>query len=219
VIVSQPQTLAQVHPQIQPHAQPQNLHDDEEHIHPNSNFEEGTPQEVIPHIRRSTRECMPSTRYRDFIQYSLLYDESEPSTFAEACVDKDKNHWTDAMNDEMKYMMENHAWDLVPLPTKRKALQNKWVYRLKEEAGGKKQYKAILVVKGYAQQEGIDFIDIFSPVVKMSSIKIVLGLVAADDLELDQLDVKTTFLHGDLKEELYMKQPKGFEEKGKENLV
>jgi len=53
-------------------------------------------------------------------------------------VDKDKNQWMDAMNDEMKSLMENHTWDLVPLPAKRKTLQNKWVYRLKEEPGGKK---------------------------------------------------------------------------------
>ena len=68
-------------------------------------------------------------------------------------------------------------------------------------------------------EKGIDFDEIFSPVVKMTSIRTVLGLAASLDLELEQLDVKTAFLHGDLHEEIYMEQPEGFEEKGRENLV
>jgi hypothetical protein len=90
---------------------------------------------------------------------------------------------------------------------------------LKEEEGGKKRYKARLVVKGFAQKKGIDFDEIFSPVVKMTSIRTILSLVVVEDLHLEQLDVKTTFLHGDLEEEIYMQQPHGYEVKGKENLV
>ena len=78
---------------------------------------------------------------------------------------------------------------------------------LKEEDGGKKWYKARLVVKGFAQKKGIDFDEIFSPIVKMTSIRIILGLVALEDLHLEQLDVKTYFLHGDLEEDIYMQQP------------
>jgi hypothetical protein len=83
-------------------------------------------------------------------------------------------------------------------------LQNKWVYKLKEEDGGKKWHKARLVVKGFAHKNGIDFDEIFSPIVKMTSIRIILSLVAVEDLHLEQLDVKTTFLHGDMEEEIYM---------------
>jgi hypothetical protein len=90
---------------------------------------------------------------------------------------------------------------------------------LKEEDGGKKRYKARLVVKGFAQKKGIDFDEIFSPVVKMTSIRTILSLVVVEDLHLEQLDVKTTFLHGDLEEEIYMQQPQGYEVKGKENLL
>jgi hypothetical protein len=90
---------------------------------------------------------------------------------------------------------------------------------LKEEDGGKKQYKARLVVKGFAQKKGIDFDEIFSPFVKMTSIETILSLVAVEYLHLEQLDVKTTFLQGDLEEEIYMQQPQGYEVKGKENLV
>ena len=74
-------------------------------------------------------------------------------------------------------------------------------------------------MKGSTQKKGIDFNEIFSLVVKMTSICTVLSLVATEDLHLEQLDVKTTFLHGDLDEEIYMAQPWGFEVKGKENLV
>ena len=71
-------------------------------------------------------------------------------------------------------------------------------------------------MKGFAQKKGIDFDEIFSPVVKMNSIRIILSLVAVEDLHLEHLDIKTTFLHGDLEEEIYMQQPQGYEVKGKE---
>ena len=89
-------------------------------------------------------------------------------------------------------------------------MHNKWVYRIKNEHDSSKHYKARLVVKGFQQKEGIDYIEIFSPVVKMLTIRLVLGMVVAENLHLEQLDVKTSFLHGDLKENLYMIQPEGF---------
>jgi hypothetical protein len=78
---------------------------------------------------------------------------------------------------------------------------------LKEEDGGEKRYKARLVVKGFAQKKGIDFDEISSPVVKMTSIRTILSLLAVEDLHLEHIDVKTSFLHGDLEEEIYMQQP------------
>jgi hypothetical protein len=90
---------------------------------------------------------------------------------------------------------------------------------LKEEDGGKKWYKARLVVKGFAQNKGIYFDEIFSPVVNMTSIRTILSLMEVKYLHLEQLDVKTTFLHGDLEEEIYMQQPHGYEVKGKKNSL
>ena len=78
------------------------------------------------------------------------------------------------------------------------------MFKLKKDSDKLVKYKARLVVKGFSQKQGIDFDEIFSPILKMSSIWVVLGLVASLDLELDQLDVKTAFFHGDLKEEIYM---------------
>ena len=95
-------------------------------------------------------------------------------------------------------MQDNHTYDLLKLPKGKRALKNKWVFRLKtEEHFSQPRYKERLVVKGFNQKKGVDFEDIFSPVVKMSSTRVVLGITCTFDLEIEQLDVKTAFLHGD----------------------
>jgi hypothetical protein len=119
----------------------------------------------------------------------------------------------------MRSLDKNRTWFLVKQPPGKKTLQCRWLFRIKEEADGSKRYKARLVVKGFQQKEGVDYNEIFSPVVKMTTIRLVLGIVAAEDLHLEQLDVKTAFLHGDLEEDIYMMQPEGFVAEGKENLV
>ena len=81
------------------------------------------------------------------------------------------------------------------------------------------RYKARLVAKGFAQRKGKEYDEIFAPVVRHTSIRILLALVAIYDLELEQLDVKTAFLHGDLDEDIYMEQPEGFVVEGKSELV
>jgi hypothetical protein len=94
------------------------------------------------------------------------------------------------------------------------------VFKKKLNAEGKvEKYKARLVAKGYSQVEGIDFGEIFSPVAKLTSIRFLLSVAAAFDFEIEQMDVKTTFLHGDLEEEIFMKQPEGYVVKGKKELV
>ena len=190
--------------------------------------EEGILQEPLQEIQtdnappqlvhRYCRSHKPSQRHPPS-NYILLTDEGEPNCFQEACKVEHSKEWKKAMEEKMNSLLENKTWELVNLPKGRKALQNKWVYRIKHEGDKKKErYKARLVVKGFSQKEGIDFIEIFSPIVKMSSIRVILGLVAALDLECEQLDVKTAFLHGELEEEIYMEQPEGFIEKGKEGL-
>jgi hypothetical protein len=81
------------------------------------------------------------------------------------------------------------------------------------------KYKAWLIVNGYSRVEGIDFGEIFSPVANLTSIRFMLYVVVAFDFEVEQMDMKTTFLYGDLEEEIYMKQPEGFVVKGKKELV
>ena len=89
------------------------------------------------------------------------------------------------MKDEMESLLKNKTWDLCKLSASKKALHNKWVYRLKEEEGGTKRFKARLVVKGFAQKKGIDFDEIFSPIVKMTSIHTILSIMATEDLHLE----------------------------------
>ncbi|RDX71308.1 hypothetical protein CR513_49366, partial [Mucuna pruriens] len=124
------------------------------------------------------------------------------------------------MQDEIKSLHDNHTYDLVKLPNGKKVLENRWIYRVKQESNSTyPRYKARLVVKGFKQRKDVDFNEIFSLVVKMSSIKIMLSLASTFVLEVEQMNVKTTFLHGDLEEEIYMKQLDGFQISGKEDYV
>ena len=148
-----------------------------------------------------------------------MTDGGESECYDEALQDKNSSKWDLAMKDEMDSLLGNQTWELIELPVGKKALHNKWVYRIKNEHDGSKRYKTRLVVKGFQQKEGIDYTKIFSPVVKMSTIRLVLGMVAAKNLHLEQLNVKTTFLHGDLEEDLYMIQLEEFIVQGQENLV
>ncbi|KAL5814639.1 hypothetical protein ACOSQ3_025434 [Xanthoceras sorbifolium] len=173
----------------------------------------------MPELRRSSRIPKPIQRYSPSLHYLLLTDNGEPECYDEAMQVEDSVKWESAMKDEMDSLMSNQTWELVELPSGKKALHNKWVVRIKEEHNGNKRYKARLIVKGFQQKEGIDYNEIFSPLVKLTTIRLVLKIVAAENLHLEQLDVKTAFLYGDLEEEIYMRQPKDFIEEGKENLV
>ena len=111
----------------------------------------------------------------------------------------------------MNSMATNGVWDLVILPNGAKTIGCKWVYKIKKDSlGNIERYKARLVAKGFTQKKGIDYKEIFSPVSKKDSLHIILALVAHFDFELQQMDVKITFLNRELEEEVYMKQPKGF---------
>uniref|UniRef100_A0A2N9GLP2 Gag-Pol polyprotein n=1 Tax=Fagus sylvatica TaxID=28930 RepID=A0A2N9GLP2_FAGSY len=180
---------------------------------------------ATPQVRRSTRERREPAWHSEYIMegnvaYCLLTEDGEPSTFHEATKSQEAPMWMVAMQEEIEALHKNKTWDLVPLPQGRKAIGNKWVYKIKRDGNDQvERYRARLVVKGFAQKEGIDFNEIFSPVVRLTTVRVVLAMCATFDLYLEQLDVKTAFLHGELEEEIYMLQPEGFEEKGKENLV
>lgn len=145
----------------------------------------------------------------------------EPYDYVEALKDKDWERWNASMGDEMCSLEKNGTWVVVPKPANMKIIGSKCVYSKKDGIPGVEppRFKSRLVAKGYSQREGIDYNEIFSPVVKHVSIRILMQIVAAEDLELEQLDVKTAFLHGDLDEVIYMKQPEGYELEGKEDWV
>jgi hypothetical protein len=174
---------------------------------------------------RARRNIVLPPRYRDMAHYAFIaaqdiIDATEPSSYSEAISCDNSSKWLIAMNDEFESLQRNSTWDLVELPAGKRPLKCKWIYKKDDISGVEPtRWKARLVVKGFEQRESIDFNEVFSPVVRHSSIRVMLAIVALFDLELEQLDVKTAFLHGDLDEEIYMTQPKGFFAPGQEHLV
>ena len=141
-----------------------------------------------------------------------MVDEiDDPATYEEAMMSPDSNKWLEAMKSEMESMYENQVWTLVDLPHDRKAVENKWIFKRKTDADGNVTiYKARLVAKGFRQIQGVDYDETFSPVAMLKSVRIMLAIAAYFDYEIWQMDFKTAFLNGNIEEELYMIQPKGF---------
>lgn len=148
-------------------------------------------------------------------------ESSEPYDYSDAMKDKDWERWNASMGDEMCSLEKNGTWIVVPKPKNVKIIGRKWVYTKKEGIPGVEppRFKSRLVAKGYSQREGIYYNEILAPVVKHVSIRVLLQIVAAEDLEFEQLDVKTAFLHGELEEVIYMSQPEGYEVEGREDWV
>jgi hypothetical protein len=115
------------------------------------------------------------------------------------------------MADEYSALIRNGTWTLVPRPPKVNVVDCKWVYKVKrDQHGAIQRYKARLVAKGFRQQPGIDYTETFSPVVKATTIRVVLSLAVTNKWSLRQLDVQNAILHGDLQETVYLQQPPGF---------
>lgn len=144
----------------------------------------------------------------------------EPTSYQEAIANPNKSKWEEAMQAEMKSLESNHVWELVELPKDRKVIGSKWVYKVKMDGDGHvERYKARLVAQGFSQRRGDDYDETFSPVVRMESLRTVVGLAVRNGLSLHQLDVTTAFLNGKLEEVVYMRQPEGFVAEGNEHLV
>ena len=151
-----------------------------------------------------------------FMVYSSVMEE--PASYEDAVTGHEKEKWIDAMNEEMSSLHENQTWILEPLPSGRKPISCKWIYKKKTKADGSlDRFKARLVARGFSQRPGIDYNETFSPVVRFDSLRVLLSLAASQDMELLQFDIKTAFLYGHLDNDIYMSQPQGFIE-GK-NLV
>ena len=151
--------------------------------------------------------------YRQENEYDLN-DIDDPTTFEEVISSSHGVDWLNAMHDELASMAHNDVWDLVDLPLRCKPIGCKWVFKTRHSPDGKvERYKAKLVAKGYSQRDGINYKKTFSSVSTKDVFRVFMALVAHFDLELHQMDVKTTFLNGDLFEEVYMVQPDGFAKK------
>nr|KAJ0214235.1 hypothetical protein LSAT_V11C400171660 [Lactuca sativa] len=146
--------------------------------------------------------------------------DNDPKTFTEAMTSRDAPLWKEAINDEMDSIMGNGTWELVDLPKGRRPIGSKWIFKKKYHPDGSiSAYKARLVAKGYRQREGIDYFDTYAPVARISSIRTLIAISALKGLYIHQMDVKTAFLNGYLKEEIYLEQPEGFVIPGQENKV
>jgi cell envelope opacity-associated protein A len=140
--------------------------------------------------------------------------------FKETMSSNDADQWLKAMNEELHSINKNIVWELTDLPSQRKAISCKWVLRKKFKANESlDKYKVRFVAKGFTQQTNVDFIDTYSLVEMFASVRLIMSVIANIDLELHHLDVKTTFLNGELKEDNYMIQTRGFQVKGHEEKV
>lgn len=170
-------------------------------------------------LRRSSRERRQTEFYG---QRANVADEPqhEPSNYDEAMKGEDRSKWEQAMEKEIESLESNDVWDLVELPTGRKVVGSKWVYKVKRDVNGNtERYKARLVARGFTQKFGEDYDQTFSPVVRFESFRTLMALAAKYGLKLHQMDVTTAFLHGVLEEEVFLKQPEGFAKSGEEHLV
>ncbi|KAK1423646.1 hypothetical protein QVD17_18952 [Tagetes erecta] len=147
----------------------------------------------------------------------LLLVDDQPITYEEAICD---NEWKKAMRAELESIERNTTWTLTQLPPGHKAIGLKWVFKLKKDASDKvTTHKARLVARGFVQQKGIDFEEAFAPVARLETIRLLLAMAAKGKWLVHHLDVKSAFLNGELKEEVYVKQPDGFVKEGKEEMV
>ncbi|KAL0402265.1 UNVERIFIED_CONTAM: Retrovirus-related Pol polyprotein from transposon RE1 [Sesamum latifolium] len=115
------------------------------------------------------------------------------------------------MEEELAALERNQTWELVPKPNDVKPISCKWVYKIKRRTDGSiERHKARLVARGFSQQYGLDYDETFSPVAKLTTVRVLLALAASKNWNLWQMDVKNAFLHGELDREIYMNQPTGF---------
>jgi len=124
------------------------------------------------------------------------------------------------MQAEINSINKNDTWELVELPQGKKCVGCKWVYKTKLKADGSiNKHKARLVEKGFTQKYGFDYEETFAPAARQETIRLALSLATHKGWNIQHMDVKSAFLNGYLNEEVYVNQPQGFEEQGRENLI
>lgn len=140
----------------------------------------------------------------------LSIDEEIPRNVKEAQESTSKD-WRQAMNEELPSMKKHDVLDIVPRPNNKKVIKNKWVFSKKENPNtGQQIYKARLVALGCGQRPGLDYEETFAPVVRIETIRLLFSISAQKERKLKIYDVETAFLHGRLKEEIFMELPDGY---------
>jgi transposase InsO family protein len=189
-----------------------------EFVSPPSGASVPSPGEEAPRRYRTLENLFDTTTTVETDHGDIcLFSGEEPGSFNEA---ETEQGWRDAMNEEMKSINENRTWELCKLPPGHRAIGLKWVYKLKKDAhGAVVKRKARLVAKGYVQRQGVDFDDVFAPVARMDSVRVLIALAAHEGWQVHHMDVKSAFLNGDLLEEVYVQQPLGYVKAGDEDKV
>ena len=169
------------------------------------------------------RQHNPPVRFIEEEFYAadaLTANINEPNNISEVWKGEHSVHWKEATDCEYDSLLSNDTWDLVPLPEGKNVVGSHWVFKLKRNSNGSvERYKARLVAQGYSQSEGIDYQEVFSPVVWYSTIRSLLAVANIYGSEIHQMDVKTAFLQGDLEKEIYMRQLDGYIDNDKPNHV
>ncbi|KAD3067216.1 hypothetical protein E3N88_35096 [Mikania micrantha] len=148
--------------------------------------------------------------HKDFL--AAISSNDEPKYYKQAMQDQ---NWRDAMQKEISALEENGTWTIEELPEGKRAIDSKWVYKIKYKPNGEiERYKARLVAKGYTQMEGVDYHDTFAPVAKLVTVRSLLAIAVKKEWIVHQLDVNNAFLHGDQNEDVYMKMPNGYDKGG-----
>jgi len=160
-------------------------------------------------LRRSKREKKTPARFNDDYVYQFVYvnycNAAVPDTFEEAIASEEAENWKAAMKSEMDNLEKNKTWKLMDLPENKNALDVKWVYTKKSNG----TFKVRLVVKGFQQEEVTD--NTYSPVFRMQTLKLLLSYCCQNSLIIEQMDVETAFLNGNVVSEVYVKQPLGYD--------
>lgn len=147
----------------------------------------------------------------------LVMGIDEPVNYSQAAKEE---KWRRAMKHEIDAVEKNGTWELTELPPGRKPIELKWIYKIKRDAAGQIiKHKARIVAKGYVQKQGVDYEEVFAPVTRLETIRLILALAAKNSWEVNHLEVKTAFLNGEILEEVYVTQLEGFVKRGKEHLV
>ncbi|KAL8155990.1 hypothetical protein AgCh_001157 [Apium graveolens] len=188
---------------------------------------EETSPEIEPRNRRASRwmndyipgECLSDEEEEEQTHLVLFAHvvHSDPTSFDEAVTEE---KWRTSMDVEIKSIEKNRMWDLMELPKGAKKIGVKWVYKTKlNELGEVEKCKARLVAKGYAQEYGIEYKEVYAPVARMDTVRMILALAVQRGWSVFQLDVKSAFLHEKLAESVYVEQPRGYEIKNEEHKV
>ena len=152
----------------------------------------------------------------DYVSYSVDYCyrmTDIPKNYKEAMSSQNSEKWTEAMNDELEALKESDTYECTTLPEGKTPIGSRWVYSVKLGANDEEKHKARLVAKGYAQTEGIDYQETFSPTAKFTSIRMLLQLAVQNNYTVHQLDVKAAYLNANIGEEIYLEQPDGYNER------